>query len=59
MRHEGLKKAAAFKSRSEDHKRQILLRRLGLTELPTILAANVRGAMSFGVEDPLVWQVIF
>lgn len=55
-RNEALKKAAAFKARPEEHKRQILLRRLGLDQLPAILAADVRGAMAFGVEDPLLWQ---
>ena len=57
QRNEELKKAAAFKARPEDHKRQILLRRLGRAQLPTILAANVRGATSFGVKDTLLWQV--
>lgn len=56
QRHETLKKASAFKARPEDHKRLILLHRLGLSDLPKILGANVRGAMSFGVADPLVWQ---
>lgn len=56
QRHEALKKATAFKARPEDQKRQILLNRLGLADLPALLAADVRGAMSFGVIDPLVWQ---
>jgi len=56
LRNEALKKAAAFKARPETHKRQILLRRLGLTQIPSTLAANVRGAMCFGVDDPLIWQ---
>jgi hypothetical protein len=56
QRNEALKKAAAFKARPEDEKRQILLRRLGLDRLPSSLAADVRGAKSFGVEDPLLWQ---
>jgi hypothetical protein len=53
---EALKKAEAFKARPEDHKLQILLRRLQLDRLPSVLAADVRGAMSFGVDDPLLWQ---
>jgi hypothetical protein len=56
QRHETLKKASAFKARPEDHKRLILLRRLGLPNLPAILGANVHGAASFGVANPLVWQ---
>jgi hypothetical protein len=56
QRHETLKKASAFKARPEDHKKLILLHRLGLSELPAFLGADVRGAMSFGVVDPLVWQ---
>jgi hypothetical protein len=59
QRNEALRKAAAFKAKPEHEKKQILLRRLGLNELPTVLAADVRGAMSFGVEDPLVWQTTF
>jgi hypothetical protein len=55
-RHEELKKAVAFKARPEDQKRLILQRRLGLTTLPSILSAKVRGEMAFGVLDPLVWQ---
>jgi hypothetical protein len=55
-RNAALAKAAAFRARPEDHKRQILLRRLGLDRLPTVLAADVRGGMAFGVEDPLLWQ---
>lgn len=51
-----LRRAAAFKARPEEQKRQILLRRLGLDELPPILSFNVRGATAFGVRDPLVWQ---
>jgi hypothetical protein len=57
QRNEELKKAAVFKARPEDCKRQILLRRLGRAQLPSILAANVRGATSFGVKDTLLWQV--
>jgi hypothetical protein len=57
QRNEELKKAAVFKARPEDQKRQILLRRLGRAQLPAILAANVRGATSFGVKDTLLWQV--
>lgn len=56
QRKEALKKAAGFKARPEEHKRQILLRRLGREQLPSVLAADVRGAMAFGVEDPLLWQ---
>ena len=56
QRNEELKKAAAFKARPEEHKRQILLRRLNLDQLPAVLAADVRGAKAFGVEDPLLWQ---
>jgi hypothetical protein len=56
QRHETLKKASAFRARPEDHKKLILLHRLGLSELPVFLGADVRGAMSFGVVDPLVWQ---
>lgn len=55
-RHEELKKAAAFKARPEEQKRQILQRRLGVADLPTVLSAKVRGEMAFGVLDPLVWQ---
>lgn len=55
-RHEELKKAAAFKARPEEQKRQILQRRLGVAALPTVLSAKVRGEMAFGVLDPLVWQ---
>jgi len=59
QRHEALKKASAFKARPEEHKRIILLNRLGLSELPAFLRAEVQGAMSFGVADPLVWQTAF
>lgn len=59
QRHEALKKASAFKARPEEQKRIILLNRLGLSELPAFLGANVQGAMSFGVSDPLVWQTTF
>lgn len=51
-----IRRAAAFKARSEEQKRHILLRRLGLDQLPSVLALNVRGSTAFGVEDPLVWQ---
>lgn len=53
---EELRRAAAFKARPEEQKRQILLRRLGLDRLPPVLSLNVRGAAAFGMHDPLVWQ---
>ena len=56
QRNEALKQAAGFKARPEEHKRQILLRRLGREQLPSVLAAEVRGATAFGVADPLLWQ---
>lgn len=59
LRHEELRKASAFKARPEDHKRQILLHRLGVPDLPAFLAADVGGALSFGVKDPLLWQTTF
>lgn len=59
QRQEALKKAAAFRARPEHHKKIILLNRLGLPELPGFLATEVRGALSFGVSDPLVWQTAF
>jgi hypothetical protein len=59
QRNEALRKASAFKARPEDQKRQIVLRRLGLERLPTVVGADVPGAMSFGVEDPLLWQATF
>ncbi len=55
-RYEDMKKASAFKARPEEHKRQILLRRLSIPDLPAFLAADVGGALSFGVQDPLLWQ---
>jgi hypothetical protein len=56
QRNEALRRASAFKARPEDQKRQILLRRLGIDDLPKVLAADVRGATAFGVDDPLLWQ---
>lgn len=53
---EELRRAAAFKARPEEQKREILLRRLGLDQLPRILSLSVRGATAFGMKDPLVWQ---
>jgi len=57
QRYEDLKKAAVFKARPEERKRQAVLSRLGRSQLPAFLAAKVRGAMSFGVEETLLWQV--
>jgi hypothetical protein len=56
QRNAAFTKAAAFRAQPEERKRQILLRRLGVDQLPSFLAADVSGAMSFGVMDPLLWQ---
>lgn len=56
VKHEELKRATAFKNRSEPEKVQILTRRLGVCCLPIAIKLKVRGAGSFGVTDPHVWQ---
>lgn len=55
-KHEELKRATNFKSRSESEKVLILTHRLGLKTLPSSTRLSVRGGMSFGVTNAHIWQ---
>lgn len=55
-RHKELKNATAFKARPEAEKMQILLNRLKVSTLPEAAKVRVRGARSFGVRNPHIWQ---
>lgn len=52
-----LERAARFRDRPEHAKKLIIARRFDRAELPGNLRVKVRGARSFGVMDPLLWQM--
>lgn len=56
-RNEELKRAAKFRSLSEEQKLARVLSRLGIHQPPAYLALHVRGGDSFGVINPFVWQL--
>lgn len=49
-------RARRFRARAEAEKRAILCQAYGRDRLPTVLAARVRGSLSFDVQDTLIWQ---
>jgi hypothetical protein len=55
-RHEELKRATVFKNYGEAAKVRVLQKRLAIQMLPDALKVKVRGAQSFGVKNPNVWQ---